>query len=49
MMLGETEMVTRNLALTRRWLHSVLEHPESLERLPDRAYIFICLKMIQIC
>jgi hypothetical protein len=40
MMLGETEMVTRNLALTRQWLHSILEHPESLERLPDRAYIF---------
>lgn len=40
MMLGETEMVTRNLALTRRWLDTVLENPESIEQLPDGAYIF---------
>jgi hypothetical protein len=40
MMLDEIEMVERNLELTRNWLHYVLEHPESLERLPDAAYLF---------
>jgi len=39
MTLSETEMVEKNLELTRRWLHGVLEHPDVLDQLPDEAYL----------
>jgi len=39
-MLGEAEMMKRNLELARTWLHEAVAHPQLIRELPDNAYLF---------